>query len=143
MNQSKILGSLAVLLLLVTTVLVASCNRGFSPEILPLPKQLTTYEPMSIPSDNPMTPEKVALGRQLFFDDRLSGDGTRSCSSCHVCEHGLSDGLPRAIGVGNRQLRNTSNLWNIGYQKEFYADGRSRSLEEQAFSEWAFVAMAA
>ena len=122
---------------------IAGCNRGFSPEILPLPKQLATYEPMSIPPDNPMTPEKVALGRQLFFDERLSASGTRSCSSCHACEHGLSDGLATAVGFDNKQLPNTGTLWNIGYQKEFYRDGRSRSLEEQALSEWTLVAMGA
>jgi len=92
---------------------------------------------MTIPADNPMTPEKVALGRQLFFDERLSIDGSRSCYSCHVCEHGLTDGLPKAIGAGNKQLtRNSPTLWNIGYHKEFYWDGRSNSLEAQALAAW-------
>ena len=49
-----------------------------------------------------MTPEKVASGRQLFFDERLSIDGSKSCYSCHVCEKGLTDGLPKAIGPGNK-----------------------------------------
>src|SRR5262247_4876621 len=74
-------------------------SQDFQPEILPLPKQLATYEAMQIPADNSLTPEKAALGRQLFFDKRLSVDGTRSCYSCHVCEHGLTDGLPKAIGA--------------------------------------------
>jgi cytochrome c peroxidase len=92
---------------------------------------------MTIPPDNPMTPEKVALGRQLFFDERLSIDGSRSCYSCHVCEHGLTDGLPKAIGAGNKQLtRSSPTLWNIGYHKEFYWDGRSNSLEAQAMAAW-------
>ena len=92
---------------------------------------------MSIPADNPLTPEKVALGRQLFFDERLSIDGSRSCYSCHVCEHGLTDGLPKAIGAGNKQLpRSSPTLWNIGYHKEFYWDGRSGSLEAQAMAAW-------
>ena len=92
---------------------------------------------MSIPADNPLTPEKVALGRQLFFDERLSIDGTKSCYSCHVCEHGLTDGLPKAIGAGNKQLpRSSPTLWNIGYHKEFYWDGRSGSLEAQAMAAW-------
>ena len=92
---------------------------------------------MTIPADNPMTPEKAALGRQLFFDERLSIDGSRSCYSCHVCEHGLTDGLPKAIGAGNRQLtRSSPTLWNIGYHKEFYWDGRSNSLEAQALAAW-------
>jgi cytochrome c peroxidase len=110
---------------------------GFTPEIQPLPAQLATYEAMSIPGDNPLTPEKVALGRQLFFDERLSIDGSKSCYSCHVCEHGLTDGLPKAIGAGNKQLaRSSPTLWNIGYHKEFYWDGRSGSLEAQAMAAW-------
>ncbi|HXS00870.1 MAG TPA: cytochrome c peroxidase, partial [Pyrinomonadaceae bacterium] len=111
--------------------------RAFTPEIQPLPAQLTTYEPMSIPADNPLTPEKAALGRQLFFDERLSIDGSKSCYSCHLCEHGLTDGLPKAIGPGNKQLpRSSPTLWNIGYHKQFYWDGRSESLEAQAMAAW-------
>ena len=102
-----------------------------------LPAELAGYEPMTIPADNPMTPEKIALGRQLFFDERLSVDGSRSCYSCHVCEHGLTDGLPKAIGAENKPLtRNSPTLWNIGYHKEFYWDGRSDSLEKQAMGAW-------
>ena len=114
---------------LVVVALIAACNSNvrestnssvFTPENQPLPPQLSTYEAMSIPADNPMTQEKVALGRQLFFDERLSFDGSRSCYSCHVCEKGLTDGLPKAIGAGNKQLpRSSPTLWNIGYHKEF------------------------
>jgi cytochrome c peroxidase len=112
-------------------------GSGFTPEIEPLPAQLATYEPMTIPADNPMTPEKVALGKQLFFDERLSIDNSKSCYSCHVCEHGLTDGLPKAVGALNKQLpRSSPTLWNIGYHKEFYWDGRSGSLEKQAMAAW-------
>src|ERR1043165_8271369 len=132
-------------LVLVAIVFLAACSSnvkqsapgGFRPNTQPLPKQLATYEPMSIPADNPLTPEKVALGRQLFFDERLSIDGSKSCYSCHVCEHGLTDGLPKAIGAGNKQLpRSSPTLWNIGYHKEFYWDGRRGSLEAQAMAAW-------
>src|SRR4030095_8751024 len=132
-------------LLLAVFILFVGCGKntggptssGFTPDVQPLPQPLTTYEPMAIPADNPMTPEKVALGRQLFFDERLSIDGTKSCYSCHVCEHGLTDGLPKAIGAGNKQLpRSSRTLWNIGYHKEFYWDGRSNSLEAQAMAAW-------
>ena len=144
MSRPKLLGFIAVILLVIAAALIAGCNKpatetvgGFTPEILPLPEQLKSYEPMSIPPDNPMTPEKVALGRQLFFDERLSVDGTRSCYSCHLCEHGLTDGLAKAIGAGNKQLtRSSPTLWNIGYHKEFYWDGRSASLEKQALAAW-------
>jgi cytochrome c peroxidase len=134
-----------LLFALITAAIVAACSSnttptttsGFTPEIEPLPAQLSTYEPMTIPADNPMTAEKVALGKQLFFDERLSIDNSKSCYSCHVCEHGLTDGLPKAIGALNKQLpRSSPTLWNIGYHKEFYWDGRSPSLEKQAMAAW-------
>jgi len=136
MNTRKLyLFVIALSLILIAITFIAGC--GFTPDIQPLPAQLATYEPMSIPADNPLTPEKAALGRQLFFDERLSIDGSRSCYSCHVCEHGLTDGLPKAIGPGNKQLpRSSPTLWNIGYHKEFYWDGRSPSLEKQAMAAW-------
>jgi len=133
-------------------VLFAGCSSNvirsgpgtFKPQVQPPPAQLSTYEPMPIPADNPMTPEKVALGRQLFFDERLSADGSKSCYSCHVCEHGLTDGLPQALGAGNKFLpRNTPTLWNIGYHQEFYWDGRSPSLEKQALAAWTGANMGA
>lgn len=125
-------------------VFVVACSSkttettaSFTPEIEPLPAQLSTYEPMTIPADNPMTPEKVALGKQLFFDERLSIDNSKSCYSCHLCENGLTDGLPKAVGALNKQLpRSSPTLWNIGYHKEFYWDGRSPSLEKQAMAAW-------
>ncbi|MEW6129761.1 MAG: cytochrome c peroxidase [Acidobacteriota bacterium] len=121
--------------------MMSGCNRvddgGYKPEIQPLPKPWDAYAAMEIPGDNPMTPEKVALGRQLFFDERLSVDGSRSCYSCHVCEKGLTDGLPKAVGVNNQTLaRSSPTLWNIGYHKEYYWDGRSISLEKQAMAAW-------
>ncbi|PYS70841.1 MAG: cytochrome-c peroxidase [Acidobacteria bacterium] len=151
MSKTKLPGSLSLVLLLIAVAIIAGCNgktpettASFTPEIQPLPPMLTTYEPMSIPPDNPMTPEKVALGRQLFFDERLSVDGTKSCYSCHVCEHGLTDGLPKAIGAGNKTLtRSSPTLWNIGYHKEFYWDGRSASLEKQALAAWTGANMGA
>src|SRR5262245_35757248 len=116
----------------------------FKPEVLPLPKPLERYEAMEVPADNPTTPEKAALGRQLFFDKRLSGDESRSCYLCHVCEHGLTDGLPKAVGAFNKQLpRSSPTLWNISYHKEFYWDGRSKSLEEQAMAAWTKANMGA
>src|ERR1041384_8206166 len=132
------------LVLLLVVIAFVGCGRNitpvaesFTPEIQPLPAGLATYEAMAIPPDNLMTPEKVALGRQLFFDERLSIDGSRSCYSCHVCEKGLTDGLPKAIGARNKQLtRSSPTLWNIGYHKEFYWDGRSPSLEAQAMAAW-------
>src|SRR5215203_1016934 len=136
---------------LIVITFIAVCGKNtapgpaaFAPDIQPLPAGLAGYEAMAIPADNPMSPEKVALGRQLFFDERLSIDGSRSCYSCHVCEHGLTDGLPKAIGAANKQLtRSSPTLWNIGYHKEFYWDGRSPSLEKQAMAAWTGANMGA
>jgi cytochrome c peroxidase len=144
MKRRTLCQSLVIGLLTTFGILLVSCQRTFQPEILPLPQQLTTYEAMTIPSDNPLTPEKVALGRQLFFDERLSGDGSRSCYSCHVCEKGLTDGLAKAVGAFNKQLpRSSPTLWNIGYHKELYWDGRSPSLEKQALAAWTGANMGA
>ena len=63
-----------------------------------------------------MTPEKVELGRQLFHDPRLSGDGTVSCASCHRPELAYTDGLSRAVGSqGNIHPRSAMSLTNVAY----------------------------
>ncbi len=148
MNKNLLLSFITLIAFSVAGGVLISCNRSpdaadSSRPLMTFP-QLATYEPMSIPADNPMTPEKLALGRQLFFDARLSGDGTRSCYSCHLCEKGLTDGLPKSIGAYNKQLpRNSPTLWNIGYHKEFYWDGRSPSLEKQALAAWTGLNMGA
>ena len=99
--------------------------------------QIKGYAEMVIPADNPMTPAKVELGKQLYYDSRLSGDVSRACYSCHLKEHGLTDGKPKAVGAYNAALpRSSPTLWNIGYHSEFYWDGRSKSLEAQAMAAW-------
>jgi len=78
------------------------------------------------------TPKQIDLGRYLFFDPVLSGDGTISCASCHQPEKGFTDGLPRSRGIkGQTVSRNAPSLWNVGFQNRFFWDGRARSLEEQ------------
>lgn len=117
-------------------VVLATVRLNAQKAAAPWP-QIPGYEEMKIPADNPMTPDKVALGKQLFHDARLSGDGSRSCYSCHLKENGLTDGKPTAVGAYNVQLpRSSPTLWNIGYHSEFYWDGRSKSLEAQAKAAW-------
>ena len=99
--------------------------------------ELAGYAEMEIPADNPMTAEKVALGKQLYYDKRLSGDGNRSCYGCHLKENGLTDGKPLAIGAFDKTLtRSSPTLWNIGYHSELYWDGRSGALEKQVQGAW-------
>jgi len=87
---------------------------------------------MPVPDDNPLTAERIELGRQLFFDTRLSRDGSLSCASCHEPRRGFADARPIAVGVDGRQgRRNAPALINRGYGRAFFWDGRARSLEEQ------------
>ncbi|MEO5657611.1 MAG: cytochrome c peroxidase [Nitrospiria bacterium] len=86
-----------------------------------------------IPSDNPQTPQKIALGRMLFFDPRLSKDHTLSCATCHRPEAGFSNGQRVGTGVGGRLgARNVPSLWNVAYRTHLFWDGRADSLEQQA-----------
>jgi cytochrome c peroxidase len=78
------------------------------------------------------TPQQIDLGRYLFFDSILSGDGTVSCASCHQPEKGFADGLATSVGVGGQEVsRGAPSLWNVAFLKLFFWDGRATSLEEQ------------
>jgi cytochrome c peroxidase len=102
------------------------------------------YEAMAVPETNPMTPAKVELGRMLYYDTRLSGDGKRSCYSCHLAENGLTDGRALAVGAFERTLtRSAPTMWNIGYHAEWYWDGRAKTLEGQAKAAWSGANMGA
>ncbi len=86
------------------------------------------------PADNPTTPARVALGRRLFNDKRLSGDGTLACASCHdLFARAGADGRATARGAGGRSgSRNTPTVWNAAFQSVLFWDGRAPSLEAQA-----------
>lgn len=89
-------------------------------------------EPPPIPADNSQTPEKIALGKQLFFDPRLSSSGTHSCNSCHNLATTGDDGLALSVGVEGRiGTRNTPSLWNVAFQTVFHWDGAAVSLEQE------------
>lgn len=84
------------------------------------------------PPDNPSTPERVALGARLFAETRLSGDGKRSCATCHRPALAFTDGRRRAQAIaGSAMRRNTPSLWNLAWSKQYFWDGRAPSLEEQ------------
>lgn len=88
---------------------------------------------VQVPTDNPITPAKVALGKQLYFDPRLSKDGTVSCNSCHDLTAGGADNKPVSTGVGGAQgSRNSPTVWNSAFHNAQFWDGRAASLEEQA-----------
>ena len=102
-----------------------------------IPPPPAAFPRLKIPPDNPVTPEKVALGHQLFFDARLSVDGSRSCYSCHQNEHGNGGETSLAVGAKEKQLtRHSPALWNTGYFEAFYWGGRAGSLEAQVKGAW-------
>jgi cytochrome c peroxidase len=89
--------------------------------------------PLTIPSDNPPTADGVALGKRLFFDRRLSSDGSVSCATCHNPRFGFSDPRPVSRGVeGKRGTRNSPTILNAAFLPAQFWDGRAVSLEEQA-----------
>jgi cytochrome c peroxidase len=94
---------------------------------------LAPLPPPPSPPENPTTPEKVELGKMLFFDRRLSGDGTMTCATCHDPENGFADALPISLSYPTtRNWRNSPGLVNVAWRKTLFWDGRSSSLEDQA-----------
>jgi cytochrome c peroxidase len=86
-----------------------------------------------VPDKNPITPEKIALGKVLYFDPRLSKDGTIACASCHDPFHGFTDPERASKGVGNQPGgRNSPTVLNRLFSKEQFWDGRAEDLEAQA-----------
>jgi cytochrome c peroxidase len=85
------------------------------------------------PKDNKLTPQRVALGKLLYFDTRLSANGKISCATCHNPKRGWTDLIPvaKAIGAG-RGPRNSPTILNSAYQSRQFWDGRARTLEKQA-----------
>jgi len=90
---------------------------------------------MEVPGDNPVTPAKVALGRKLFVDRRLSPNGTMSCAMCHVPEQGFTaHELATSVGIEGRSVRrNAPTVLNVAWQRRLFHDGREVSLEDQVW----------
>ena len=110
------------------------------PKPLYLPEKFTPYQfQMSatfpipdLPRDNPLTVERVMLGKTLFFDKQLSINNAQSCADCHAPEKAFTDGRPTARGAeGEFGTRNSMPLFNLAWKKEFFWDGRAKSLREQ------------
>jgi cytochrome c peroxidase len=107
------------------------------PKAAPLPATPKALPELKTPADNPITPEKVALGKQLFFDKRLSKDGSASCESCHYADKGWTDAKPLSTKVGGAvNTRHTQTFWNVGYYDQYYWDGRSPTLEKTVEAAW-------
>ncbi len=118
-------------------IFVASCRKDKPSDFTPTPYKLeipSHFPQMEFPADNPLTLEGIELGRHLFYDKILSRDNSVSCASCHHQEKGFSDPNTVSIGVdGLTGTRQSMALINMGWQKFFFWDGQSATLEDQIF----------
>jgi cytochrome c peroxidase len=97
------------------------------------PTDIGPLPPVPVPEDNPLTPQKIELGRLLFFDARLSADGSLACVSCHLPDQGWALHAPLSIAYPtNMERRVSPTLVNVAYNKVLLWDGRAGSLEKQA-----------
>jgi cytochrome c peroxidase len=143
MRQRNLRSALVLLTLVVSLgvliVLTGACQKAskpvadLTPYPLEIPLGLDKNYAKWIPADNPLTAAKVELGKKLYFDPRLSVDGSISCASCHKPEHGFADEARFSDGVqGQLGDRNSPTVLNRLYSKAQFWDGRAASLEEQA-----------
>ena len=110
---------------IVTAMLLIASQTAMCFEVLPASP--------SVPADNPMSAAKIELGKQLYFDPRLSVDGTVSCNSCHNVMTSGTDNRPVSIGIaGQKGGRNAPTVWNAAFMSMQFWDGRAVSLEDQA-----------
>lgn len=123
-----------ILALMLAPALVRASDTGSAPAFdiaipLGIPQDLWAYY---VPKDNAMTAAKVELGRKLFFEQRLSADGSVSCASCHDPARAFTDGKRVAEGIsGRRGVRNSPTLLNAMFNGGQFWDGRAESLEDQ------------
>ena len=136
MSRATKLKLLVILLALALPVLVrggdssAELERAGLKLPLGIPPEVWSY---FVPNDNRMTAAKIEFGRQLFFDKRLSADGTVSCATCHDPGLAFTDGKSVAEGIaGKRGTRNSPSLLNAMFNSGQFWDGRAASLEAQA-----------
>jgi cytochrome c peroxidase len=112
---------------------VLAGEKAGEPEPLDLPAFLGPLPAVKAPKDNPITDAKIELGRMLYFDPRLSGNGTVSCATCHNPALGFSDGQAKSIGINGTILgRSSPTVLNAAHYKMQFWDGRAATLEDQA-----------
>ena len=136
MNHTTLASRAAHVVAAALSALVASgCASG--PTTQPSAERLSALPAMPQPSDNAASPAKIALGKQLFVDTRLSGSGKTACQSCHYRKYGWTDAqvLSRKDN-GDLNTRHTPSLYNVGYQSAWYWDGRAATLEAQVLAAW-------
>lgn len=134
-ESTRAFGLAAVVL---AAVGLGACSQMEAPQpAKPAEPRLSQLPPPPAPATNPITPEKAALGKQLFFDKRISGTGTNSCESCHYRNLGWTDAQKLSKkDDGGMNTRHTPTLYNIAYLKSWYWDGRAATLEGQTMAAW-------
>ena len=110
--------------------------RGAAAPLVGTPYRFTVpagFPVPELPVDFPLTNERVALGRRLFHDPRLSRNNSQSCATCHDRTFAFADPRRFSLGVdGDRGTRNSMPLFNLAWKREFFWDGRAPSLRKQA-----------
>jgi integration host factor subunit beta len=92
----------------------------------------------TVPRDNPQTTQKIALGRALFFDPRLSADDKESCATCHTPEKGFTDQLPTSMGIHNQfGQRNAPTIVNAMFDAMANSLARGERIEIRGFGSFA------
>lgn len=118
---------------LVLSVTVSVTTLAAAAMMPPQSRPIGLLPPVPVPAGNPQTPEKVALGAQLFFDPRLSADDSISCATCHDPAMAWANHHATDVGIKGRVgPRNSGTILDSAYMKFQFWDGRARSLEEQA-----------
>jgi cytochrome c peroxidase len=132
LRKSPMIYSTAILLMLGAWCVSAADKNVFEPGHPSLRGWLLPSK-WTYPEGNEPTPDRVSLGKKLFFDPKLSGDGDMSCGTCHKPENGWSDGLPTARGHKGLVLsRSTPTIINTKFNDIMMWDGRKATLEDQA-----------
>ena len=143
LSKASFYAAVATIVLLAPSESHAGVSVGPAQQVTVQPRAETSLDELKklyqrptalkFPADNPYTPEKAALGKNLFFDSRLSAANLLSCSSCHNPAFSWSDGQPKGIGHGMNVLgRRSPSILDAGFGAIFMWDGRAGSLEEQA-----------
>ena len=133
---------ISAFVIFVAAVLFGSLLHAADPAAVPLtavsahslgPERLGNLPPVVVPGNNPQTDGKILLGKQLYFDTRLSKDNTVSCATCHNPAMGWSDAGPTSKGINDQMGgRRAPPVVNAAYSPLQFWDGRAPSLEEQA-----------
>ncbi len=110
-------------------------EKALAKGLSPMPTEYSELKALVDDPDNPMTPEKIRLGKKLFFDKDLSRSRKIACAKCHDLKKGGEDGIPTAIGhdeLPNPSHLNTPTVLNTAFSKHLFWDGRSPTLRDQA-----------